>query len=261
MAKETKAKLAFERLFGAGGEKDETQRERDFFRKSILDFVAADAKQLQRRLGQTDRRKIEEYFTSVRELETRIARAEADEKAARPDYKIPENAGDRKQQIRLMYDLIVLAFQTDTTRIATFMLGNAGSNASYPMVGVNDGHHSISHHRNEEGKVSKLRQIDRFFVDQFAYFLGKLKAVEENGSTLLDNSMIVYGSGLGDGNRHDHAGLPVLLAGRGGGRVKTGSHIKLSSETPLNNLFVSMLSIAGAKVEKVGDSSGKLGLS
>lgn len=257
MAKEINPRLVFERLFGGKGGK--SQALRDFYRKSVLDFVAQDAARLRKQLGRTDRLKIEEYFSSVRELEQRILRAEADAKSQRPDFSVPEGApGNYEQHVRLMYDLLVLAFQTDTTRIATFMLGNAGSNRSYPMVGVNDGHHSLSHHRNNQTKMDKIQKIDEFLVRQFAYFLGKLQAIKENGRTLLDNSMIVYGSGLGDGNRHDHAGLPVLMAGRGGNTIRTGRHVHFEKETPLNNLFLSMADRTGANLEKFGDSSGRL---
>ena len=261
MAKEINPRLAFERLFGAG-ESSRSRKLRDYYRKSILDFVANDARQLQNRLGKNDQQKIAEYFTSVRELEQRIVRAEKASEVERPDFDIPTGVpGSLEEHVRLMYDILVLAFRTDTTRIATYMLGNAGSNRPYPMVDVNDGHHHLSHHGNNAEKMKKIQKIDRYLVDQFAYFLDKLRSVEEGDGTLLDHSMIVYGSGLADGNGHHHHNLPVVMAGGGGGTVTTGRHLSYldsSREMPLNNLFLSMLERIGASVDRLGDSDGRL---
>ena len=157
-----------------------------------------------------------------------------------------------------MYDIMALAFQTNTTRIATFMLANAGSNRTYPMVGVTDGHHSLSHHRNDKNKMAKIAKIDRFLMDEFAYFLGKLKSIKEGEGNLLDNSMILYGSAISDGNRHQHHDLPIVLAGRGGGSIQSGRHLVYKEETPLNNLFLSMVHRVGADVKELGDSTGPL---
>jgi hypothetical protein len=168
---------------------------------------------------------------------------------------VPE---DLAEHTRLMYDLLLLAFQTDTTRVATFMLANEGSNRNYRMVGVNDGHHELSHHRNDADKIEKIKKIDRFLAGQFAGFLQKLKATKEGEHTLLDQSMIVYGCAIGDGNRHTHHDLPILLAGRGGGSLKTGRHLTFERDTPLNNLFLSMLDRAGAPTPNLGDSTGPL---
>ena len=259
MAKEIHPRLVFERLFGSDQGKAAGQAERNRDRKSILDLVARDAAVLQKRLGKTDRQKIDEYFDSVRELEKRVVRAELTNQQERPEFVTPESIPrDVRDHIRLMYDLMVLAFQTDSTRVATFMLGNAGSNRTYPMVGVNSGHHSLSHHRNEEENISKLKKIDKFLATEFAYFLGKLQSVREGEGTLLDHSMILYGSGLGDANRHDHSGLPVVMAGNANGTIQTGRHMKYKSEEPMNNLFLSVLDRLGAKVDKIGDSSGRL---
>jgi hypothetical protein len=253
--------LAFERLFGAG-ESSRSRKLRDYYRKSILDFVANDARQLQNRLGKNDRQKIAEYFTSVRELEQRIVRAEKANEVERPDFDIPTGVPRSfEEHVRLMYDILVLAFRTDTTRIATYMLGNAGSNRPYPMVDVNDGHHHLSHHGNNVEKMKKIQKIDRYLVDQFAYFLAKLRSIEEGDGTLLDHSMIVYGSGLADGNGHHHHNLPIVMAGGGGGTITTGRHLSYlesSQEMPLNNLFLSMLERIGASVERLGDSNGRL---
>ncbi|MFK7777040.1 MAG: DUF1552 domain-containing protein [Gimesia sp.] len=258
-AKEIVPKLAFERLFG-GGAKEEKQRARHLKdRQSILDLVKNDADKLKKQLGKSDKRKIDEYFSSVREIEMRIERSTHGEKIKPPEMKLPAGIPSELQEhIRLMYDLLVLAFQTDTTRIATFMVGNAGSNRTYPMVGVNSGHHELSHHRNDEKKIANIQKIDEYLTSQFAYFLKRLKSTPEGNSNLLDNSMICYGSAIGDGNRHSHHDLPIILAGKGGGSIKTGSHLQVPTKTPLSNLYVSMLNRMGAPVKSFGDSTGQL---
>jgi len=257
MAKEINPKLAFERLFGAA-DAAKGQTERDLYRKSILDMVAEDAALLRKKLGKTDQRKLDEYFNSVRELEQRIDR-EATKLTEIPDYKVPEGIPRAVEtHIRLMYDIMTLAFQTDSTRIGTFMLANAGSNRSYPMVGVKGGHHSLSHHQNDPKKMEDLTEIDTFLVSQFAYFLDRLKSVKEGEGTLLDNSLVLYGSGLADANRHTHHDLPIVLAGSGGGRFKTGRLLHYPNDAPLNNLFLLMCHMAGAKLESLGDSTGLL---
>lgn len=259
MAKETNPRSVFERLFGNGEPASEETQRRQFYRKSILDMVAADAAKLQKQLGKTDQRKMDEYFTSVRELEQRIERNEKLASTERPQLELPRSApAELADHIRLMYDLQVLAFQTDTTRISSFMLGNAGSNRAYKMVNVSEGHHQLSHHRNKEDLMKKIQRIDRFLAEQFAYFLEKLRSVSEGEGTLLDNCMVMYGSGLSDANRHHHHNLPIVLAGGGGGTINTGKHLAFSSEIPLNNLFLSLLDRMDAKVDKLGDSSGRL---
>jgi hypothetical protein len=246
-------------MFGSGEADPEERKKRDFFRKSILDVVAADAEKLQQRLGQTDRRKVDEYFTSVRELELRIERAAQAIEQQPPEFALPAGVpGNFEEHVHLMYDLMALGFQTDSTRIITFMVANAGSNRAYQEVGVKDGWHSLSHHGNKQEKTDQLKKIDRYLIEQFAYFLGRLQSIREGKGTLLDNSMIMYGSGLGDGNRHSHHDLPIILAGKAGGTIKTGRHMHFEQETPLNNLFLSMLDRVDAKIEKIGDSSGRL---
>lgn len=261
MAKEIDPRAVFERLFGASYEDAQARAERNFYRKSILDFVADDASRLRRQLGATDRRKMDEYFQSVREIEQRIERA-ADGtpiEAPMPEADIPPGIPkETAQHIRLMYDLMVLAFRTDSTRIATFMLANAGSNRTYPELEVKEGHHELSHHRDDASKIEKIQRVDQFLVEQFAYFLGRLKEVREGDGTLLDNSMIVYGSGISDANRHRHEELPVVVAGRGGGTIKTGRHLKFDKETPMNNLYLSMLDRVGANVDSFGDGTARL---
>jgi len=260
MAKEIDPRLVFDRLFGSDAASAEDKAKRDFYRKSILDVVAEDAKYLKIQLGKTDRNKIDEYFTSVRELEQRIDRIELIEQKPLPqNIKAPEGVPrDLQEHMRLMYDLMVLAFQTNSTRISTFMIGNAGSNRAFKNVGVQEGWHSLSHHRKVEEKIKHLKAIDKYLASEFGYFLKKMKSVKEGERTLLDNSMIVYGSGLGDGNRHTHHDLPIVLAGRGGGSISPGRHLVYDKDTPLNNLFLSLLDRVGAKVEAIGDSSGRL---
>lgn len=257
--KEINPKLVFDRLFGGENGSPQERAKRAKYRRSILDVVAGDAKRLSKSLGKTDRQKIEEYFTSVREIEGRIGQAEQSAKLETPDFEIPVGVpNDLAEHSKLMYDLLLLAFRTDSTRIATFMLANEGSNKSYPMVGVNSGHHSLSHHRDDKGKIADLQKIDAFHVKQFAYFLKRMSDTKDGNGSLLDHSMLVLGSGLGDGNRHSHHELPIVVAGGGSGSVKNGRHIRLTSETPLNNLFLSMFDRTGVTAESFGDSNGLL---
>jgi hypothetical protein len=243
---------------GSGREVEEGQARRADYRKSILDFVADDTSRLKTKLGHTDRRKLDEYLSAVRELEIRIEQAEKFA-AAQPDFTRPTGIPKEYQQhVRLMYDLMAIAFQTDTTRVATFIIRHDGDNNPYPSIGVSDGHHDLSHHGNDEAKKEKIAKINRYHVEQFAYFLDRLKSVREGGGTLLDNCMIVYGGAIGDGNRHNHDNLPILLAGRGGGTLTPGRHLKLETETPMTNLYLAMLDRMGVKAERVGDSTGKL---
>lgn len=261
VAKEVNPRLVFDRLF-ASRNRDESagaRAKRELYRKSILDFVSDDASSLERRLGMNDRRKLAEYLTCVRELEVRIARSEEGTKVdldgvTRPDG-IPQ---DYREHVRLMFDLMALAFQGDVTRVSTFMYANEGSTKSYAFIDIPEGHHELSHHGNDPKKHEKLKKINRFHIEQFAYFLEKLKSIREGDATLLDRSMLVYGSGISDGNRHNHNNLPVLLAGRGGGSIASGRHIKYESQTPMNNLYVSLLDRMGTPVDALGDSTGRL---
>jgi hypothetical protein len=260
-AKEINPRLVFERLFGAGdpNESRESRALREHHRKSILDFVLDDAKQLRGKLGKRDQQKIDEYLSSVRELEERLARVEGII-ASPPDgftkpQGIPE---DYAEHIRLMCDLIALAFQADLTRVVTFVLADESSNRSYKFLDVPEGHHELSHHGGSFEKQAKIRKINRFHVEQLAYFLGKLKETQDGERSLLDNSMILYGSGIADGDRHNHDNLPVLLAGRAGGTIKTGRHVRLDRETPLNNLYLSMLDRIDSPTESLGNATGRL---
>lgn len=260
--KEVDPKLVFERLFtnGRSGESEVARERREKYSKSVLDFVADDAKRLASKVSGTDRRKLDEYMTAVREVEQRVAKSALMKDV--PDVAAKKPAGvpsDYAEHIRLLGDLMVLAFQTDTTRVSTFVFANEGSNRSYGFIGVPDGHHDLSHHESKEEKLEKIRKINRFHVEQFAYILGRMKEIREGEGTLLDNSMIVYGSGIGDGNRHNHDDLPVVMAGKAGGSIDTGRHIKYENGTPMTNLYLSMLDRMHAHVESLGDSNGRLG--
>ena len=258
MPKEVNPKLIFERLFGSGS--DLERQRRDAQRKSVLDLVREDFRELNVRLGADDKRKLDEYFTAVREMEMRIAKSGQDGRSKLPvgaltPKGIPESYAEH---LKLLADLMVLAFQTDTTRVATFVLANEGSNRSYPFIGVRDGHHSISHHGHDPVKLSKIQDINVFHSTHLAYFLERLKSVKEGDGNLLDHSMIVYGSGNGDGDRHNHDDLPILLAGGGCGTLKQGRHIVYQKETPINNLWVSMLNRMDIRDVQLGDSTGEL---
>ena len=247
MAKEINPKLVFERLFGTGRMDLRERARRDYLRQSILDLVRDDSARLTRRLGMADRRKMDEYFSGIRELELRIELASRTADRRPPDVQVPAGVPqDFEKHVHLMTDLLVLAFQTGVTRVATFMFANEGSNRLYSMVGAKEGHHALSHHRNREELIAQLRNIDRYLVSQYARLVEKLRAVREGEGTLLDNCMVVYGSGLGDGNSHTHDHLPILLAGRAGGTIRPGRHLRLPEGTPLNNLFLSMLNRVGA---------------
>ena len=274
-AKEVNPKLVFERLFGGGSgkEQDSQRAKRDQYNKSILDFVRDDATSLSKDLGAGDQRKLDEYLTSIRELEIRIAKTqEAKNVKIVPPAGAKEPAGipkDFQEHVRLMADLMVIAFQTDLTRVVTLPLSNDGSNRPYPFLTVNvngkdetvrEGHHDLSHHGGDKMKTAKIRRINRYYIEQVAYLLGRLKSVKEGDKTLLDQTMIVYGSGNSDGNRHNHDNLPVLLMGHGGGKIKTGRHLKYEKDTPLANLYLAMFQTIGCPTKSFGDSTGVLGL-
>ena len=261
VAKETNPRLVFERLFGKHPDnaQDRNEASESRYRKSILDLVREDAHSLRSKLGQTDRRKLDEYIAGVRELERRV---HAPQTVDLGQGNIAEQPGgipkDFAQHARLMSDMLVLAFQSDSTRISTFMLGNAGSNRSYPSIGVREGHHSLSHHRDDKKKQNQISRINHLHIQQLAYLLDRMNSVREGDTTLLDNTLLVYGCSIQDGNRHNHDNLPILLAGRGGGHVQPSGHVRLPSETPLMNLFLTLLESVGVETDHVGDSTGRL---
>lgn len=263
VAHETNPRLVFERLFAnnVADDADKSRQQREFFRQSLLDFVNEDARRLRNQLGRADQRKLDEYLTGVREIERRIQRSESGARPTQGLSDLTKPAGipdDYAEHIRLMCDMMLLAFQGDLTRISTCMFARAGSNRSYREIGVPDGHHDLSHHGGDAAKHAKIRQINRYHVAQFAYFLERLKEIPEGDGTLLDNCMIVYGSGISDGNRHNNENLPVILAGSGGGEIDSGRHVRYDEETPVTNLYLSLLDRIGAPVDWLGDSTGRL---
>jgi len=261
VAKEVNPRLVFERLFQSEdiNETQEARAQRLAENKSILDFVMEDAKLLNKKLGTTDRMKLDEYMSGIREIERRISFVENESKLNNiqqfSNIDIPSDYGEH---IRLMGDLMVLAFQTDTTRVSTFMFANEGSNRSYKSIGVSDGHHEMSHHQKNPEKLEALRKINTFHVSQLAYILNKMESIKEGDKTLLDNSMVLYGAGICDGDRHNHDDLPLLLAGKAGGKISSGKHLKFNNGTPMSNLFLSMSDKLGIPQENIGDSTGKL---
>lgn len=257
LPKEVNPKLVFERLFGAG---DAGQKQRSLRRKSILDYVREDSKGLEKQLGSGDVRKLDEYFSAVRDIELRMERAEKLPPVKVPDYPAPEGIpAVYEEHIRLMCDLMILAFQTDVTRVSTFVLANEASNKPYPFIDVSEGHHDLSHHGGDAGKQEKIRKINHFHTRQLAYLLERMNGIEEGDGTLLDHCMIAYGSGIHDGNAHNHNDLPLLLAGGGCGTLSQGRHLRVPDNTPLNNLWLSMLRRMDITAEKLGDSTGLLG--
>jgi len=231
--------------------------------RSILDFVREDAARLGLGLGAGDRRKLSEYLDAVREIERRIQKAEQRDPAAAtlPSLDCPAGIPPTfEEHVKLMFDLMTVAFQADLTRIITFMIGREGGNRTYRSVGVPDAHHGLSHHFNDPAKIERLQKIDQHHVDMLSYFLGRMQEAKDGEGTLLDHSMIVYGSSLSDGNRHHHSDLPTLLAGGAGGRIRGGRHIRYKQGTPMTDLFLTMLDLAGVHPEKIGDSTGKLEL-
>ena len=261
MPKEIDPAALFDRLFGSTESRSAAEAARFARRrKSVLDFVAGDAKRLEQQLGASDRHKLDEFSTSIREIEKRIEFAKSSERQQGPltmdrPAGIPGTTG---AHMRLMVDLLVLGYQMDLTRVATVMVARDGSNRNFPDLGIKEGHHSLSHHSGAPDKVAAIQKIDRFHMEQLAYFVERLKSVREGDKTLLDNTVLVCGSGIGDGNRHNHENLPIVMAGGGGGQIKTGRHIVYPRNTPLCNLYTSMLDMAGAKVDRFGDSTGRL---
>lgn len=266
MPPEVNPRLVFERLFGdeEGGLDPAARAKRQRYEKSILDLVQEDTRTLQRSLGPTDRRKLDEYLYAVREIEKRMEAAErrAADGDVPPAPAMEKPSGipiDFTEHVRLMLDLMVLAFQVDLTRVATFLFAREGSNRVYrDEAGISEAHHGLTHHQGNQEKIEKIAKINRFHMEQFAYFLEKLKSTEDGDGSLLDHSMVLYGSGLSDGNKHLHHDLPVLMAGRGGGTLHPGRHARYPEETPMTNLYVSLLDRMGVDVEQLGDSNGEL---
>jgi len=264
LARELNPRYVFERIFRAAHPRQETLK-RD---AQLLDRVLGDAKELQRRLGASDRQRMDEYLQSVRSIEQRLQHQQEGKHGSawkpivdvdikkRPPGELPDQ---HEEHVRLMLDMIALAFQTDTTRVCTFMFGNAVSGRNFSFLeGVTAGHHDASHHENNEDKLRQYQRINRWHVEQYAYLLGKLRNMQERETTVLDNSMILYGSGLRDGNGHNPHNLPILVGGRGGGSLAAGQHLSYSRDTPLANLYTAMLKAFGCDTKSFADSTGAL---
>jgi hypothetical protein len=262
VAPEPNPRLLFERLFGSGnhGERIESLMRRQQEQRSILDFVMDEAHSLERQLTYRDKQKLDEYLVSVREIEQRIQKAERFGKPIDPEMPTPDGIPNGfEDYVQIMFDMMTVAFQTDSTRIATFLLANEGSNRPFPEIAIAEGHHSLTHHMNKQDMMDKVAQIDLWYVTQFAKFLQKLEDTKDvDGNSLLHNSMIIYGSGNADGNRHTHTNLPVLLAGAGGGTLTPGRFAKFGS-VPMSNMLLGLAARMGARdLDRLGDSTGRL---
>jgi hypothetical protein len=258
---EVRPRAVFERLFGtADSERDPAKRAKnERYRRSVLDSVLADAKRLQGDVGADDRRKLDEYLYAIRDIETRVQKVEATSSVRieptldRPSSSVPEHYGEHA---RLMFDLITAAFQTDSTRVITFLMAIEQSNRAYREIGISDSHHGLTHHGGDKEKIAKCVQINRYQVEQFVYFIEKLKATPDGDGTLFDHVMVTYGSGLG--RDHDHDNLPTILTGRGNGLFNLGRYVKYPGETPLANLHLAMMEQMGIPAGSFADSTGKL---
>jgi len=263
LAKENDPSAVFDRLFGNGDSANEGKNRaaRIERRKSVLDFVLDDAKALQTRLGTADKRKLDEYLYAVRDVENRMTHSDKLKVGEDGVPNIARPAGiprDWSEHCKLMMDMTALAIRSDATRILTFMFGNEGDNKGYPQIGVPEGHHELSHHGKSEEKQAKVQKINHFHMQHFAYLLDHFAGVEEAGSQLLDNCLILYGSGISDGDRHNHDDLPIMMVGKGGGRIKKPAHLQYPKDTPLCNLYLWMLNQVGVKADSFGDSTGVL---
>jgi hypothetical protein len=253
-------KALFERLFGDdAGLTPEQRARRNHNRRSILDFVSEDTKSLQSGLGPVDKRKLDEYLNSVREIETQIEKAEKDNAQIDPGmdkpYGVPNGFAEH---FRLMTDMITVAFQADLTRVVTFLVTHEGTSRAYREIGIADGHHPLTHHRNQVELMDKVARINLYHMQQFAEWVGRLKNTPDVDGSLVDNSMVVYGAGLADGNSHIHSDLPTLIVGRAGSYIKPGRRIVYRKETPMCNLFLTMMDRMGLHMDQFGDSTGHL---
>lgn len=256
---EAHPRLIFESLFGEGGNTADRRKALEQ-KASLLDFVSDDLSRLKRDLGAADQSRIDDYLTSVREIERRIQKAEAQtQDGALPDADRPDGVpASYQDHARLMFELQMLAFQGDITRVTTFQLARETSNRSYPEIGISDPHHPLSHHGNDPAKIERMSKINAFHVSLFAEFLEKMKGTQDGAGSLLDHSLFLYGSGMGNPNLHDHQKLPIIVAGGAAGGMKNGRHIEFDEPTPLANLHLSLLEKAGVKLDKFGDSSGTI---
>jgi hypothetical protein len=255
---ENNPRIVFERLFGDGGSTAQ-RMERARRNRSILDSVREDLSRLQGTLGPSDRVKVSGYVDSIRELERRIQKIEASGESELPDLERPTGTPDRyDEHVKLMYELQFLAFQADITRVVTFMLGRELNFRTYPEIGINEGHHGLSHHQDNPNQIAKLAKLNTYQTELFAWYLEKLRTTQDGEGTLLDNSMFLYGAGLSNPNLHAHYDLPLTIVGGGAGRLKGGQHLVYKDETPMTNLLLSLLDKAGVQVDSLGDSTGRI---
>ena len=262
MPAEVNPRLVFERIFGRGGVASDSAKaraRRASYRNSILDYVNDDARRLKKQVSARDGSKIDEYLTSVRELEQRIESAEKFQAAAPPEMAAPAGIpATYREHLRMMFDLMHLAFKTDSTRVATFLMASEASNRGFQDLGIAEAFHHLSHHQNNKEKIEKLKIIDRFYAEEVARFLNLLKATPEGEGNLLENSMIVYGCGISDGNAHANNNLPILVGGSAGRKWSTGRHVRYENPMPITNLYLTMLHEMGIAADSFGDSTGML---
>jgi hypothetical protein len=257
---ENDPRAVFERLFGTSDSTDRNARlARIREERSILDVVNEKLGRLRRDLPQADRDKLGQYLDAIRDVERRIRRAEEQGDRELPAMEQPAGIPALfEEHAKLMYDMQVLAYQADLTRVISFMVGHESSTRAYPEIGVPDAHHPLSHHGGNPDKIAMLIKINQHHANAFSYYLAKLAATPDGDGTLLDHMMLLYGSGMSDGNRHDHHDLPTLLVGGGSGRLKGGRHVRYKKDTPITNLFLTLLDKLGVPAEKLGDSDGRL---
>ena len=250
----------FERLFGDGvAMSPEARARQSKYRRSILDFVTGDTAKLKTELGPTDKRKLDEYLSSIREVERQLEKAEHDNAQIDPHMEKPYGTpADFAEHFRLMTDMMTIAMQADLTRVMTFLITREGSSRAYRELGISDGHHPLTHHRNQADMIEKVVQINTYHIEQLAKWIGKLKDIKEGDGTLLDHSMLVYGAGLSDGNRHLHEDLPTVILGKANGTIKSGRRVVYRKETPMCNLFLSMMDRMGVHMDHFGDATGRL---
>ena len=257
---ENDPRAVFERLFGAADSTDPASRRARLREdRSILDFVNDEAKELKQALGAADSNKLTQYLEAVRDVERRIQKAEEQVDREMPVFDQPVGIPDTfEKHAKLMYDLWALAFQTDLTRVGTFMIGKEVTGRSYPEIGVSMGHHGASHHQNDPKQLEALAKINTYHMEMFAYFLGKLQSIPDGDGSLLDHTILMHGTGISDGNLHFHLDLPMVVAGGAAGHLKTGRHLRYRDDTPLTNLYLTVLDKLGMEVETFGDSTGRI---
>lgn len=258
---EANPRVIFERLFGDVDTSLDaaTRARRERYKKSLLDMTREETRKLAGTLGTDDRRKVDEYLDSIREIERRIEKAESDGRTITPAVDKPAGIpASFAEHAKLLWDLQFAAFQSDITRVTSMVIGREGSVRTYEEIGVSDPHHPLSHHRNAADALEKLTKINEYHMNLFAHFIARLQATPEGDGTLLDHSMIVYGCGIADSNRHTHEKLPVVLMGGGCGSIATGQHLSLKDDTPLANLYLALMERTGVKAEGFGDSTGRL---